>query len=118
KDMTDANFDSIVQAGEQETLELVSFDQYVSTDEARKVIDGLGYRPANVDEFISFVRNEYKSFREASRSAAIISKIPISGTYKIPVFQWVNGVPTITLRNAAQYQEASEFSLVVKKKGR
>jgi hypothetical protein len=113
-DIREGTFDSPVQAGKQETLALVSFDQYVSTDEADKVIGELGYRPANIAEFISFVWNEYKSLKNTAVSTAIISKIPLGGTYMTPVFHWVNGVPQIDLRNGAQYQEASEFSLVVK----
>ena len=113
-DIREGNFDSSVQSGRQETFALVSFDHYLSTDEADKVISELGYRPANIAEFISFVWNEYKSLKNAALSAAIISKVPLGSTYMTPVFHWVNGVPQIDLRNGAQYQEASEFSLVVK----
>ncbi|MEO8637483.1 MAG: hypothetical protein ABI430_01110 [Candidatus Taylorbacteria bacterium] len=113
-DIREGNFDSSVQSGKQETLALVSFDQYLSTDEAVKVINELGYRPANIAEFISFVWNEYKSLKNVAVSTAIISKVPLGGTYMTPVFHWINGVPQIDLRSGAQYQEASEFSLIVK----
>ncbi len=113
--ISDGNFSSPAGQGQQETMYLMSFNIFASGDKISKEIDQLGYRPANIDEFLAFVWNEYESLKNTQVTSDLSSINTINGLYEIPVFVWVNGVPTVTLRNQSIVQGSNEYSLVVKK---
>jgi hypothetical protein len=53
-DITSCNFPTKRKGTAEVAVELINFNRHVSTDEALRELDGMGYRPAELHELLAF----------------------------------------------------------------